>query len=417
MPLSAKPFKDWNRQDLDALIADPPAVESPRLDFKADCGLLSEDKEKARRDLLKDISAMANGAGGALLIGVRQTGDPAEPPKAAKVEGIAQAERIRQSIDELVNQHLDIRPGALRFFPVTYDENLAVLVVEVPKNTYGLSMVTYKGLNQFWVRRGTDNRPMTTDEIQYRYLQFAKVRDAAAEEMDRIRAEVSRILPGPMVWFGGVPIQRSRDHIPVNLNLIRQTITESSYFLALSARRVRGNITPASFVGKLMPSLHGIATRNPQTCGAVLEIRRDGSLIFGAALPCQDHPCLAARRQQAPIEAILLWTIYEPLLSGLYLLADIQQKYGLGLIALAQAGINGCAGKVIVRDESYDDFSDEVMPVNEDVITLDSLLLDETWEPKQVFLVWATQLANAYGREQPLELAPWLDLNVPHDKI
>ena len=153
MPLPAKRFADWSKDELNALVQDPPAVESVRLDFKADCKLLSfgnKEREKGRRDILIDVSAMANGAGGALLIGVRQTGKRGHPPYAETVTGIGKPEPLRQAIEGLVNTHLDVRPGPLVCHAIPHEEGSAVLVVEVPANTYCLSMVTYNDIAR-WI--------------------------------------------------------------------------------------------------------------------------------------------------------------------------------------------------------------------------------------------------------------------------
>ena len=179
MPWPDKPFSDWDDRDLNKLLADPSAVEDSGRDFKAECKLLSEykdAKEKARIDILKDISALANAKGGALLIGVRQSGKKGQAPTAAKIEGIGEnPEQLKQTINSLVSKHLDVRPAPLRYHTIERSSGNPVLIVEVAANTYSLSMVTYPGTNQFWVRRGWDNHLMTTSEIQYEFSQFSKV--------------------------------------------------------------------------------------------------------------------------------------------------------------------------------------------------------------------------------------------------
>jgi len=184
-----KPYRDWTADDLAELLVDPKAEETARVDFKVDCELLSDIqpvKNKARRDLLKDVAAMANGVGGALLIGVEEKRDPNTPPVADSIPGLSQdkAERLKQAIKGLVDTHLNVRPASLILTPVEVPKASAkrVLIVEIPQNTYSLSMVTYDELNQFWVRRHTDNRLMTTDEVQYEFEKMTKVRDLAKDE-------------------------------------------------------------------------------------------------------------------------------------------------------------------------------------------------------------------------------------------
>ena len=401
MPLSNKPFADWTKEDLDALIADPPAVETARLDFKADCKLLSKDKdekENARRDILVDISAMANGAGGALLIGVRQSGKPGAPPFAEKIEGVEDVERLKQTIKDLVNTHLDVRPGSLEYRVILYEDDLSVLIVEVPANTYCLSMITHNQCNQFRIRRGTDNRFMTTDEIEYKFGQFAKVRDSASDELEKIRSQLRQSEIRPMVWFAGVPIARLRDHIPVNIQAIREIVTNSSYFSACPSRQnLPSDMTPASRSQFLEPSLRGVGISRQYEDRVVFEIRRDGVVVIGQELPL-------GTREVETVQGISILFVYEPLLSSLHLFADIQDRFGIGKVALVQAGLMEVGEKTISEAPFC-----HLHQFKEADIPLDATLWDEHLSPKDVFMQWATQLANALGLERPILRSPWLD--------
>ncbi|MCK4624525.1 MAG: ATP-binding protein [Phycisphaerae bacterium] len=410
MPLPSKPFADWTKEDLGDLIADPPAVETARLDFKADCKVLSEDKkekEKARRDILVDVSAMANGAGGALLIGVRQSGKPGAPPFAEKIEGVEDVERLKQTIKDLVNTHLDVRPGSLEYRVILYEDDLSVLIVEVPANTYCLSMITHNQCNQFRIRRGTDNRFMTTDEIEYKFGQFAKVRDSASDELEKIRSQLQRSEIRPMVWFAGVPIGRARDHVPVHVRGMRDILKKSSYFIKHGDRRSRGCHTPFTFADALAPSIRGLMTRKYKN-SSILEIRRDGVVVFGTQLPVGNgSERLGNTHPKVEREVAVLW-IYEPILSGLHLLADIQDRFSIGKVALVQAGLIDVQNTRIVRDDRYDNFDAPILQDRE--VILDAILLDEHWNPKKIFLEWATQLANELEQEEPPLCPPWIDV-------
>ena len=237
MPLPRKPYRDWTTADLQQLLEEPRAEENPRVDFKTDCELLSnipEVKEKARQDLLKDVAAMANGVGGALLIGVDELRDSGTPPVANSIPGLPQdkIERLKQAIKSLVDTHLDTRPAPLHLTAVEVRGNTdrQVLIVQVPQNTYSLSMVTLDESNQFWVRRHTDNRLMTTDEIQYEFERMTKVRDSARDELDRICVNLQNdSLAWPIIWFVGVPVARSRDHIPVASDILEELTSTLSH--------------------------------------------------------------------------------------------------------------------------------------------------------------------------------------------
>lgn len=408
MPLPRKKFSEWNRDDLEALIREPAAKESARLDFKADCKILSEDKderEKARRDILVDISAMANGIGSALIIGVRQTGKPDQPPFAEEIVGVrnADVERLKKAIDDLVNTHLDVRPAPLEYHVIPYKDDCSVVIIEIPANTYSLSMVTYGQMNQFWIRKGTNNRLMTTDEIEYRFGQFAKVRDSATEELSKIHEELlQKSGPRTMVWFAGVPISRARDHIPVQKSIIQSILKESSYFKTqyFKNRQEHHNRThhtdfdisyyptPYTYSKYLKPSLRGLKCEVP---GAILEIRRDGVFVFAYNL---FQPNVKYEHEVIRIEEI-----YEPILSGLYAFYEIQEHFGIGKIALVQSGIIKDKDRINIINENRRRW--ELEEKGRD-IPFDLISLDEHWKPKDVFKEWASQLGNAVGLEEPI---------------
>lgn len=409
MPFPNKPFNIWDKDDLEYLLTDPPAVENARRDFKADCKLLADDKkerEKARKDTLKDISAMANGAGGSLLIGVRQSGKKGSPPFAAKIEGIKdEPEQLKQAIEGLVNApHLDVRPGPLEYYPIQDKYGQTVLIVDVPANTYSLSMVIYKNLNQFWVRRGTDNCLMTTDEIEYRFGQFGKIHDAASDELSRIRSDLQKTNISPMVWFAGVPISRSRDHIPVRIQMIRELLRCSSYFSKYPKRHDPSSFTPYKYEGELTPCLKGVGILREWRDEAVLDIRRDGTLVFAFGLRLHE-PSVARAVDSKSCEAISLRCIYEPLSSALHLFSDIQQRFEMAKISVVQGGLIGVENIFLDFTNFFDPMRAPKFPEGE--IVLDGKLLDEHWDPTSVFGAWALQLANAVGREQQLPCSPW----------
>ena len=396
MPLPRKKFSEWDKDDLEALIAESPAKESARLDFKADCKILSkvEDKrDKARRDILVDISAMANGVGGALIIGVRQTGKPDQPPFAEKIEGIknSDVERLKKAIDDLVNTHLDVRPAPLEYHVIPYKNNRSVVIIEIPANAYSLSMVTYKQINQFWTRRETNNRLMTTDEIEYRFGQFAKVRDSATEELNKIHEELlQKCGPKTMVWFAGVPISRARDHIPVRKSMIESILKESSYFKTRPERKKKGTFTPRAYSEYLEPSLRGLKYEDSDN---ILEIRRDGVFVFAYTLK------RVKQFEKDELPAYHIRPIYEPILSGLCAFYDIQEYFGIGKIALVQSGIIKDKDRINIINENRRRW--ELEEKGRD-IPFDSILLDEHWNPKKVFYEWAKQLGNAVGEEEPI---------------
>lgn len=292
MPFPRKPYAQWTQEDVQSLIADPPAIETSQVDFKADCKLLSaspDEKAKARRDILVDIAALANGAGGALLIGVRQTGKRGAPPAAERIDGIENAESLKKAIDELINTHLDVRPAQARYHCIPCTDGKCVLIVEVSANTYSLSGITYRecnALGQFWVRRGTDNRLMATDEIQYRFSEFAKLQNVVEYELEGLCSRLERMANAPFVWVVGIPMNRARDHIPVQVKRVREVLSDSSYFALYPDQRDKSTRTPLHATSGLTPSLRGLDNRPEYGSQTVLTLARNGAFAYGRRI----HP-------------------------------------------------------------------------------------------------------------------------------
>ncbi|MGA2264833.1 MAG: ATP-binding protein [Phycisphaerae bacterium] len=395
MPLSSKPFSEWNKEDLNALLTDPPAEETSQLDFKAECNLLSDKPElrnKARRDTLIDIASMANGEGGALILGVKQSQDPSSTPHATEIIGIQDPQRIIKTIEDLVSSHLRIRPSALEYNVISCEGNVSVVVVDVPKNTYSLTMVAFDNLNQFWIRRDVSNRLMSIDEIQYRFSRFHTVEASAEEELARIRTIGLPKSQRPFVWFSGVPVDRSIDHIPVKVDQIKKLLDESSYFVDFP--QAPGNCAPRQLADVLSPSLHGISISREYDVQErrYLEVRRDGTVVFSV--------CVAGLKN----DTVSLSGIYETLASGLCLFADVQNQFQVGKAAIVQAGFKNCGNLPVVDPRLV--YAPKLPPADD--IVLKMVQVSEPWKPKEVFLAWATQLANALEIEQPIQRSPWI---------
>ena len=389
MPMPRKPYRDWTPGDLAELLEEPKATETARVDFKVDCKLLSDvhaEKERARESLLKDVAAMANGVGGALLIGVDELRGPDTPPVAASIPGLDTntLERLKDSIKSLVDTHLDVRPAMLTLtaVPTPDDPERQVLIVEVPQNTYSLSMVTYgqPPMNQFWVRRGTDNRLMRTDEIQYELERMVHVRDTAEVELDKIRDDLWRNGDGKFAWFAAVPVGRHEDHVPVVPSTMVEVLSGSSYFrrtYGLSGRIPQEDTcaTPFRFAQRLRPSLHGLSY-GERGGEDVLEIHRDGTVVWGTQPSCSQ------------VDGLLSLHIFRAWTTGLCLVQDLQENFGVSSCVIAQAGLMRCEGSALQG------WNRNVTVID---LRLDKVLFDESSNVNSIAEKWQLQFANAVG--------------------
>lgn len=412
MPIPRKPYSEWKEEDLRALVNDPPAQESAHLDFKRDCNIHHEDaipRQKARRDLLVDVASFANGDGGALILGVEESQGPGGIPFAFEIVGVESPGTLQQSIDDLVFSRLDVRPAALRYHPVPCQGDRHVLVVEVPANTYSLSMITYQcnAFGQFWARIGTSNRLMKVDEIESKIGQFSRVFESAESELTLIREELTQAVGSPIVWFVGVPVGRSRDHIPVDLDRAINLIGQSSYYGDFPRRRDRRCRLPLRLADRMEPYLHGMRIPRDGDGPPLLVMQRNGVLVYAEDLTARENTEIHARGSGGVVPWIVqAWNIYEPILCGLYLFNDLQRHYGVSASGLVQAGFVSSGMTGVCSRGPGEELS---VPVFSSAsITLDRLHTHDEWRPKEVFKTWVRQIANDLKMEHPLQRPPWV---------
>ena len=119
----AKQTIDWTVADLEALIG---SEETSNLEFKDGRSLLNEPKKK--EEIARDVSAMANAAGGIIVYGLHETngvatsiaGCPAEYGKAEWFDQVI-TNNIEPKVQGVVIKRIDLPEGKM------------ALVVEIPK--------------------------------------------------------------------------------------------------------------------------------------------------------------------------------------------------------------------------------------------------------------------------------------------
>ena len=159
--LFGKPAGEIQQSDLQALI-DSAVQEGDRVDFKRDMyGRADEDV----REMLRDITAMANHQGGDIYIGIDED-DDAVAIDLTGVEGTGHVERIVSSCRANIQPHLN----GLQVTAVPLETSRCVILIRVPLSLSGPHMVTHKGLNQFCKRHGRQKDKMSVDEIKAAFL-------------------------------------------------------------------------------------------------------------------------------------------------------------------------------------------------------------------------------------------------------
>lgn len=149
-------LSDLQEQDLQRLINDQ-VQERDTVEYKRD---MYGNSDADKREMLKDITSMANHRGGYLLIGIDENGEGI----ATNVVGIELGNHVER-ITSCCLDNVDKRIIGLEIRDIPLGNGRVVVVVSIPESINASHMVTHTGLNQFWKRHGRQKDKMTVDEV------------------------------------------------------------------------------------------------------------------------------------------------------------------------------------------------------------------------------------------------------------
>jgi hypothetical protein len=190
-------------------------AESRYLDYKE---RLPGDSDEDKRELLADVTAFANTAGGDLLYGVRERREEnratGEPEAIVGLPGV-NLDQATLRLDNVLRDGMEPRIPGLTFHVVARDPDPPCLIIRVPKSPLGLHMVTYKGLSRFHGRGASGRFVLDWGQIRAGFLEA----QTAQERLKRFRLErVTRQLAGetpiptgdgPKIIFHALPLNPS----------------------------------------------------------------------------------------------------------------------------------------------------------------------------------------------------------------
>jgi hypothetical protein len=164
------------------------AREQQRLEFKA-TWRISQDKQtadKEKTEMLMDISAMANAAGGYIIYGVLDDGN--DRPGGYYNQTCEEAKKVKKTIEELSVLHISERIEGLEVRLRTIREHHLV-IVKIPASNKAPHMVTYGGATIFQIRHDDSKRKMTIGEIRSAFND-----DFFGRRLSRVEQELSQLL-------------------------------------------------------------------------------------------------------------------------------------------------------------------------------------------------------------------------------
>ncbi len=156
MIFRSKKLSDLQAEDIQRLVSDQ-VQERDIVEYKRD---MYGDSRDEKREMLKDITSMANHRGGYLAIGVAED-DDGIPTSVVGIETGNHVERITSSCLD----NIDKRIVGLDVNDIPLSNGRVVIVISIPESINAPHMVTHTGLNQCWKRHGRQKDKMTIDEI------------------------------------------------------------------------------------------------------------------------------------------------------------------------------------------------------------------------------------------------------------
>jgi hypothetical protein len=145
---------------LEQLITDQ-IQESSTLEYKAAASLGRADDKK--RDITKDISALANAAGGILIYGIKEYGDRERRHLPETLDPVNQSDFSKEWLDQIISL---IRPRIehLRIVPIHVGPGSSdyCYVIEIPQGTTAHQSLDYR----YYRRRNFESTAMEDYEIR-----------------------------------------------------------------------------------------------------------------------------------------------------------------------------------------------------------------------------------------------------------
>ena len=188
MSLLTRPFDEISRADVDDLIARQ-VREGPTLDYKQ--ALTLDDSGKL--DLLGDVTAMANAAGGTLVYGARE-GEGEDRGLIVGVEPmLLRPDETALAISNLLRDNVDEPIAGVRHMAIAAGDTSGgyLYIIRVPASALAPHMVTRKsGRPRFFLRGNVSNDPMTTRQIK----EVAARGDVAFERATRLIASRTEVV-------------------------------------------------------------------------------------------------------------------------------------------------------------------------------------------------------------------------------
>lgn len=182
MIFEGRSLRDIRLEDIRLLVANR-VREGPQLEYKETAYSGSSDDI---REMLRDITAIANADGGYLLMGVREDASGCASELVPVDDLLGRAQSIEQRCLECIAERIE----GLEVEPYETAHGEGIIAVRVPPSSVRPHMMTKDSRTDFYRRYGTHKKPMTIGEIREIILSNPRYRQLVELDM-RLRGAAS----------------------------------------------------------------------------------------------------------------------------------------------------------------------------------------------------------------------------------
>lgn len=165
-----KSLDQITRPDLESLLTEKTS-EGRTLDYKRDLNLA---KDEDKRELARDVSSLANAAGGDLVYGIEEAKDADGKnlgiPESLVGVDCPNFDATKLRFENIVRDLLDPRVQGIAFHKVDGFARGPIIIVRVPKSWIGPHMVTLQSQTDFYSRNSAGRQPLDVREIRAAFL-------------------------------------------------------------------------------------------------------------------------------------------------------------------------------------------------------------------------------------------------------
>jgi len=382
-----KLLTELTESDLQKLIQDEKR-EDQNLEYKEQT---YERNDEGIREMLRDITSIANAYGGMLIVGIREDkeGLPIE------VVGVEHGEKEAIRIISSCLSNIEDRILGLDAWPVPLSAGQHVIVISIPQSLRAPHMITFKDLNQFWIRHGRQKSRMSVAEIRDKFLKaeslMEKLEDFLDFRKEKIKKRIGNYYKCWMV-ISATPVIVTDERIDVFNSQIKNLVQNPPF---ISKRGI------GVYCGSPRPSLEGLIAEqlyNYQSTGKgqYLEIFRNGYLEFGLSLASWIE---SSQDRRVSFHVIASYVVTEYIVSFMYLTKSFFELVGiLEPIVIRLAFYNASHRVLVIRNKITEEDAERMWKENDlEIRPMQVPIIDH---PEKLAKILIDRLWNAFGYEK-----------------